>query len=383
MSHGPVFEFDPDFYTGALTTPLEHLQRVRYNNDDRAPLTHLSLDQVDLFYQHLPALLSAFRRPDLTVQVKLARGDMVVVDNHRVMHGRTPFHGASKRKLVGCYAEMSESAQHGLAKHRRGTATQAHAHIHTQAHQHHHHLPHDVGAQARPYSSLASTREQEGSLVNVSSVVQREDEESVAVSWSDGHVMEVNACWVRHNCICALCKEEHSGQKTIPHSAIDGVCNIEKLSYDKAGDALHVRFCADGHDAVVSREQLFDARVAAQKLVCSLPRRPDTRSQPWADSYLPLPSMTHQEVMASEHGQWQWLDHLRYASLGPPCGSLLRTARPMPPSQGVPLFLFVTCSRDYGRSLCLTCRVGFRAPLGTAGCAALTALALNRVWSRS
>ena len=37
------------------------LVQFRYNNDDRAPLCHLSAHNVDAFYRHLPSLLSIVR----------------------------------------------------------------------------------------------------------------------------------------------------------------------------------------------------------------------------------------------------------------------------------------------------------------------------------
>lgn len=81
---------------------------VRYNNDDRAPLTTLDAATVLEFYTHLPELLRVLRDESAILQVPLAPGDMVILNNHRVMHGREGFDDFGKRCIAGCYAEMDE-----------------------------------------------------------------------------------------------------------------------------------------------------------------------------------------------------------------------------------------------------------------------------------
>ena len=299
VAHGPVFEFDADHYSGPLSTDIRHLRRVRYNNDDRAPLTHLGPDDVERFYQHLPALLAVFRRDDLIARVKLARGDMVVVDNHRVMHGRTAFHGGGKRKLVGCYAEMSEIARHSLLRGRSPA----------------------LGGSGRPQQSRAyytatatAAAATAAATPHLRAAAVGQDEGAVVVTWSDAHAMSVNGCWLRHNCGCPACKEEHSGQKTIPAGAIDGVCSIESAALHGAdGNTLRVKFVADGHEAVITADQLLDVRVAAGRLAAPPRSDASARAQPWrwSESYMPLPAMTYEAVMRSDYGNWQWLDHIR------------------------------------------------------------------------
>ena len=105
--YGPVFDIDPRDAHLEPSTTFPRLRSFRYNNDDRAPLTHLDPDTLSQFYDFLPLLLKQLRREDLIIKVDLKVGDMVVVDNHRVLHGRTAFRG-SKRNLIGCYAEMDE-----------------------------------------------------------------------------------------------------------------------------------------------------------------------------------------------------------------------------------------------------------------------------------
>jgi trimethyllysine dioxygenase len=80
--------------------------RFRYNNDDRAPLTTLAPADVPLFYRHLHVLTRATRDPAMAAMVRLRPGDGLLVDNHRVLHGRHAFSGA--RNLLGWYMDRDE-----------------------------------------------------------------------------------------------------------------------------------------------------------------------------------------------------------------------------------------------------------------------------------
>ncbi len=75
---------------------------VRYNNRSAAPF--------DLPAEILPAFYRAYRRfgrllhaPEQRVAFRLLPGDLFVVDNRRVLHGRSGFGG--RRRLQGCYAD--------------------------------------------------------------------------------------------------------------------------------------------------------------------------------------------------------------------------------------------------------------------------------------
>ena len=82
------------------------IQRFRYNNDDRAPLINLPSEDIPLFYRHLRTLMQITREPKLSAFVRLREGDGVIVDNHRVMHGRQSFRGS--RNLLGWYMDRDE-----------------------------------------------------------------------------------------------------------------------------------------------------------------------------------------------------------------------------------------------------------------------------------
>ena len=79
---------------------------VRLNNYDRDSLVHLTADEVSQFYEHLPVLYEAFREPSLVLRHQLEVGQMVIIDNWRVLHGREAFSGF--RNLVGCYVGMDD-----------------------------------------------------------------------------------------------------------------------------------------------------------------------------------------------------------------------------------------------------------------------------------
>lgn len=90
-SEGPVFRLGQDGNVGS----------VKFNNYDRASLIHLTSAQIDKFYDYLPMLYKAFRDPSLAFRHTLQEGQMVIVDNWRVLHGRESFEGY--RNFIGCY----------------------------------------------------------------------------------------------------------------------------------------------------------------------------------------------------------------------------------------------------------------------------------------
>lgn len=93
----PILHVD---YRGNIT-------QFRHNDYDRAPLTHLSFEDVGTFYRAHRKLLEIMRRDEMEVETKLRVGEMIVVDNQRVMHGRHAFNGG-ERSLIGCYIGQTE-----------------------------------------------------------------------------------------------------------------------------------------------------------------------------------------------------------------------------------------------------------------------------------
>ncbi|MCA8967065.1 MAG: TauD/TfdA family dioxygenase, partial [Planctomycetes bacterium] len=97
------------------------LRTVRYNNR--------SVDAFDAPPDVLPGFYRAYRHftrllfdPANAVVFKLAPGDLLLLDNRRVLHGRKAFDGAGERWLQGCYADV-DSLHSRLGVLRREAAT--------------------------------------------------------------------------------------------------------------------------------------------------------------------------------------------------------------------------------------------------------------------
>ena len=77
---------------------------IHYNSRSPAPF---ELDEalVEPFYAAYRAFVGLLGSPELQIQFKLAPGDLFIVDNERVLHGRTGFSAAGQRHLQGCYAD--------------------------------------------------------------------------------------------------------------------------------------------------------------------------------------------------------------------------------------------------------------------------------------
>ncbi|TYZ56900.1 hypothetical protein PybrP1_003625 [[Pythium] brassicae (nom. inval.)] len=104
--------FDADAHLAAMEPVIKldhagHVVQVRYNDYDRAPLTHLPFAAVEQFYRHHRALVRVLRDASLEATLKLRVGEMVVVDNQRVLHGRAAFDGG-ERSLIGSYIGRNE-----------------------------------------------------------------------------------------------------------------------------------------------------------------------------------------------------------------------------------------------------------------------------------
>jgi [2-(trimethylamino)ethyl]phosphonate dioxygenase len=92
-SRAPLIELDAE----------GELAAVRYNNRSIAPFD-LGPDEVEPFYDAYRRFGRLLHDPDLTVGFRLAPGDLFIVDNRRVLHGRRGF-SAGRRWLQGCYTD--------------------------------------------------------------------------------------------------------------------------------------------------------------------------------------------------------------------------------------------------------------------------------------
>ncbi|KXN91691.1 Trimethyllysine dioxygenase [Leucoagaricus sp. SymC.cos] len=82
------------------------LVQVRWNNDDRSVMNHLQPESVEKWYEAIRAWNKCLKSPDSEYWVQLQPGTAVVVDNHRVLHGRSAFDG--KRHMCGAYVGVDE-----------------------------------------------------------------------------------------------------------------------------------------------------------------------------------------------------------------------------------------------------------------------------------
>eukprot|EP00842_Homolaphlyctis_polyrhiza_P005141 jgi/Hompol1/5628/HPOL_000866-RA len=91
-THFPIIKLDEQ--TG---DPMQ----IRFNNDDRSTLDSLTGADVKLFYAALAEWTRLLRAPENELWVQLKAGTAVIMDNWRVLHGRSAFTGY--RRLTGSY----------------------------------------------------------------------------------------------------------------------------------------------------------------------------------------------------------------------------------------------------------------------------------------
>jgi gamma-butyrobetaine dioxygenase len=77
------------------------LQAVHFNTRSAAPAPSLPR----AWYDAYRAFGRALGAPEYQVRFKLEPGDLFIVDNLRVLHGRTGYTDAGQRHLQGCYAD--------------------------------------------------------------------------------------------------------------------------------------------------------------------------------------------------------------------------------------------------------------------------------------
>ncbi|RDB28690.1 Trimethyllysine dioxygenase [Hypsizygus marmoreus] len=82
------------------------LVQVRWNNDDRSVMHGLEPGRVEEWYDAIRKWNSCLTSPDSEFWVQLQPGTAWVVDNHRVLHGRSAFDG--KRRMCGAYVGVDE-----------------------------------------------------------------------------------------------------------------------------------------------------------------------------------------------------------------------------------------------------------------------------------
>jgi gamma-butyrobetaine dioxygenase len=81
------------------------VQAVHYNTRSVQPF-RLPADAVGRYYEAYQRFGRMLEAPEYRIQFKLGAGDLFIVDNLRVMHGRTGYAATGgERHLQGCYAD--------------------------------------------------------------------------------------------------------------------------------------------------------------------------------------------------------------------------------------------------------------------------------------
>ncbi len=91
----PMIELGPD----------GELIGIRFNNRAAAPFADVPYEAMADYYAAYRAFAELIDDPSLAVTFKLAPGELMIVDNTRVLHGRTPITSHGERWLQGCYAD--------------------------------------------------------------------------------------------------------------------------------------------------------------------------------------------------------------------------------------------------------------------------------------
>ena len=92
----PLIELAPD----------GELRCVRFNNRSLAAVRDVPFERMATWYAAYRHLGDIVDDPMMAISFRLEPGECFVVDNTRVLHGRTAWTGAGNRWLQGCYADM-------------------------------------------------------------------------------------------------------------------------------------------------------------------------------------------------------------------------------------------------------------------------------------
>jgi gamma-butyrobetaine hydroxylase len=96
-AHGPIITLHPD---GTI-------RAIRYSNHSALPFL-LPPEQMEAFYGAYRAYGTMRESDGYQLRLKMGAGDLYMVDNHRVMHGRAGFSSGGARHLQSCYIERDE-----------------------------------------------------------------------------------------------------------------------------------------------------------------------------------------------------------------------------------------------------------------------------------
>ena len=85
-------------------SPRGEVAAVRLNGPTALPFD-VDSDLMEPYYEAYRAFGLMLESPEFQVRFRLDPGDLYIVDNTRVVHGRTEFVAEGNRHLQGCYAD--------------------------------------------------------------------------------------------------------------------------------------------------------------------------------------------------------------------------------------------------------------------------------------
>lgn len=88
--------------------PRGRIRAIRFDRDLMQPVRMRAAEVID-FYDAYRAFAEVIRRPDMAAASRLRRGDCLVVDNTRILVGRTGFTG-TERHMQLCWADLDTVA---------------------------------------------------------------------------------------------------------------------------------------------------------------------------------------------------------------------------------------------------------------------------------
>lgn len=115
MTHVPIdFRFEDTNSDYRASSPAIAVDaqgsvcEIRFNPFLTAPFT-VPTDEMDALYKAFRKLMALTRDARFEVRLRLRPGDLIAVDNRRVLHGRDAFEAESgRRHLQGCYVDRDE-----------------------------------------------------------------------------------------------------------------------------------------------------------------------------------------------------------------------------------------------------------------------------------
>lgn len=82
------------------------IKAIRFNNRSVAPLKEIPYDKMEEYYAAYRHLAEIIERESMSVSFQLTAGELFMVNNQRVLHGRTGYDSAGTRWLQGCYPDI-------------------------------------------------------------------------------------------------------------------------------------------------------------------------------------------------------------------------------------------------------------------------------------